>query len=352
MRASPPKKRPARPTRVAILYNVDYLDGSPADPGHSARADVAQVANAVAAALGDGRHDATLVPVDGDLERMRERLDELEPDCAFNLCESLAADARLESAVPIVLEAMAIPYTGSPPAALSAALYKDRVKERLRAAGVPTPEAVVMQRAGDDCALGLPAIVKPVREDGSVGIDAGSVVWDDASLRARVARIRERLGQGVLVERYIDGREINASLVGYPEPRVLPLQEIDFGALPPSMPRIVTYDAKWKPGSIEDLGTRPVLLPALPDADAARVRRVALDAFHAVGLRDYGRIDIRLDAKGTPFVVDVNPNCDLSPDAGLARAAAGVGMAYAELISLLVSWAIDRRAGASVRERA
>ncbi len=337
MQARPPKNK------VAVIYNVDFLDAPPStDPGHSARADVEHVAQAVVSALGGSSHEAVLVPVDGDLERMREQLAAIEPDCAFNLCESLAGDTRLESAVPIVLEAMGIAYTGSPPAALSAALYKDRVKQRLIAAKIPTPEAIAMSGPDDACGVRFPALVKPVREDGSVGIDAGSVVHDERALRERVAWVRERFRQDVLVERYVEGREINVAILGHPNPRALPLQEIDFSALPSSAPRIVTYEAKWKPGSVEDLGTRPVLLPALPNALAARVRRVALQAFRSLGLRDYGRVDVRLDG-GVPLVIDVNPNCDLSPVAGLARAAAGVGMAYHELVAVLVRWALGRR---------
>jgi D-alanine-D-alanine ligase len=145
------------------------------------------------------------------------------------------------------------------------------------------------------------------------------------------------------VERYVEGRELNVSLVGFPAARVLPLSEIDFSGLPAGIPQIVSYDAKWSTGSLEDMGTRPVLHPQLPPGVAARVRRVAADAFRALGLRDYGRVDIRLSPSGTPFVVDVNPNCDLSRNAGMARAASAVGMDYATLVKLIVRYALRRR---------
>ncbi len=330
--------------RVAVLYNVDFEERSAdADAGFSARADVATVATAVVAALREAKHEPHLVPVDGDLQRLRERLNELDVDCAFNLCESLAGDARLESAVPILLEWMRIPYTGSPPEALCAALYKDRVKERLARAGVPTPAACVMRSADDAFSLSFPVIVKPTREDGSVGIEASSVVRDERALRERVALMVERFAQPCLVERFVDGRELNVALFGFPNARVLPLQEIDFSALPPGAPRIVTYDAKWSTGSTDDLGTRPVIMPTLPSAVAARVRRVAVAAFAAVGVRDYGRVDVRLDSSGMPHVVDVNPNCDLSPNAGLTRAASAVGLSHTALVRLLVRYALKRR---------
>jgi len=344
-----PRRPPARltkrrPIRVAVLYNVDFEDTGPeGDPGYAARADVEVVARSIAATLDDGAHEAHLVPVDGDMHELRTRLLELEPDCAFNLCESLAGDARLETAVPLLVELLGIPCTGSSPEALSQALYKDRVKHRLEKAGVPTPRACVMARADDPCDLPFPVIVKPVREDGSAGITSRSVVHDGESLRQVVSEVVRAFRQPCLVEGFIPGRELNVALFGFPTARVLPLSEIDFSQMAEGEPKIVSYAAKWHEGSASDLGTRPVLHPQLPSAVAARVRRVAVEAFRALGMRDYGRVDIRLSASGVPYVVDVNPNCDLSPHAGMARAAAAVGIDYPALAKLLVRYALRRR---------
>jgi D-alanine-D-alanine ligase len=340
----PPPRRTRPGKRIAVLYNVDFEDACPEDdPMWASRADVAYVATSVATALASAGHDAHLVGLDGDLSGMRAKLLDLEPDCAFNLCESLVGDARLESAVPLVLELLGIPFTGSPPEVLGFALRKDRVKQRLEAAGIPTPAGCTLSRPGDPCDLPFPLIVKPVREDGSAGISRTSVVHGEAELRREVRLILSSFKQPALVEQYVDGREFNVAMLGHPTPRVLPLSEIDFTALPAGAPRIVSYEAKWATGSVDDLGTVPVLHPALPNAVAARVRRVATDAFRAVGVRDYGRVDVRLAANGTPHVVDVNPNCDLSPQAGMARAAAAVGIDYTALAGLLVRYALRRR---------
>jgi D-alanine-D-alanine ligase len=325
---------------------------------------VGLVATGVAEALGEHGCEPHLVPVDGDLPALRDRLADLEPDCAFNLCESLVGDARLESAVPLVLELLGIPFTGSPPEVLSLALRKDRVKQRLEAAGIPTPPGRVLTRSDDwlpggspsgraaEGDLEFPLIVKPVREDGSVGICHGSVVRSAEELREAAARVIETLRQPCLVEQYIDGREFNVALLGHPTPRVLPLSEIDFSGLPADVPRIVSYDAKWASGSVDDLGTVPVLHPSLPSAVGARVRRVAAEAFRAVGVRDYGRVDLRLSQSGVPFVVDVNPNCDLAKHAGMARAASAVGIDYGALVGLLVRYALRRRQAGMVAVRA
>jgi len=336
---------------VAVLYNVDALDGGPqADPCFAVRETVAALAREIAEALaGDGRHTTSLVAVEGDFAELRARLEAARPACVFNLCESLAGDARLETVLPTLLELMGIPFTGSPAAALSAALRKDRVKCLLERAGVPTPIGAVLTTASEPCAVPLPAIVKPAWEDGSAGIWARSVVADTTSLRERVAEVLGLFKGPCLVEQYIDGREFNVALLGFPEARILPLQEIDFSALPADHPRIVSYRAKWSPGSPEDLGTRPILHPELAPELAARVRRAATEAWRVVGGRDYGRVDVRVDAAGAPYVVDVNPNCDLSADAGFARAAGAVGLDYPALLRLLVGYALRRQSGLASR---
>ena len=346
------RRGPARRTRankrIAVLYNVDFEDARPEDdPMWASRADVAFVATSVATALASSGYDPQLVGVDGDLAGLRNRLLEHEADCAFNLCESLVGDARLESAVPLVLELLNIPFTGSPPEVLAFALRKDRVKQRLEAAGIPTPRGQVLTRPDDPCDLPFPLIVKPVREDGSAGITHASVVRDPHELARVVQSVVTSFRQPALAEEYIDGREFNVAMLGHPTPRVLPLSEIDFSGLPDGVPRIVSYDAKWTSGSVDDLGTVPVMHPSLPNTLAARVRRVAADAFRAVGVRDYGRVDVRLAANGVPYVVDVNPNCDLSPHAGMARAAAAVGIDYEDLAGLLVRYALRRRRSAA-----
>ena len=331
--------------RVAIVHNVDFdLDAPSDEPGNAARAGIAHVARAIERTLQDGAHVAQTIPVDGDLFQMRERLASYEPDVVFNLCESLCGDARLESAVPLVLDGLSVPYTGSPPSALSAALYKDRVKALLHRAGVPTPESQVVGHESELRPMRYPAIVKPTREDGSIGISSTSVVYDEESCRRKVHEVSRALKQPVLIERFVKGREFNVGLFGFPSARILPLSEIDFTRLPSHLPKIVSYEAKWSEGSTEDLGTVPVTFPQLPPAIAARIRKVALEAYRALGARDYGRVDVRLsDDDGTPYVVDVNPNCDLAPESGLARAAAAVGIDYQAMMRLLVRYALRHR---------
>jgi len=199
-------------------------------------------------------------------------------------------------------------------------------------------------------ALEFPLIVKPAREDASVGISLDSVVHDRAALERQVTYVLSRYRQPALVERYIDGREIYVSMLGRPEgpPEIFPFYEIDFSLMPADRPRIVSFEGKWVEGSDEFVGTKPVLCEGLSTELRARVTQMALRAFEAMEIRDYARLDIRLatggpDA-GTPYVIDVNPNCDLSDEAGgYAKAARAAGLAYDEVIRRIVELALLRR---------
>jgi len=193
----------------------------------------------------------------------------------------------------------------------------------------------------------FPAIVKPEREDGSTGIAVESVVHDMAALRARVEHVIATYRQPAVVQRYIHGREIGISLVGWPVPRVLPPGEILFAGLPPGHPHILTFSSKWDPESIDWTGTAAV--PAvLRPREQRRVAAIGRRAFEVLGLRDYGRVDVRLDERGVPYVIDVNPNCDLSQDGGFSLAAARGGLSYAGSIWEILRSALRRRPDVSV----
>jgi D-alanine-D-alanine ligase len=333
---------------VVVVHNRDFdLAADPAaDPTMASRADVENAARDVAQALSARGHRVQTYAVpDGDpafaaLEAVRW-LEHIHPDLTFNLCESLAGDARHEALLPSLLEAAGLRYTGSGPLSLGLALRKDLCKRLLTTHGVPTPEGVPVADEAELAALALPfpQIVKPTREDASVGIHSSSVVRDRAALEARVRAIWSEHAQPALVERYVDGRELYVSLVNG---RVMPMHEIDFSEMPPELPRIVAYAGKWEPGSPEWKGTQSVRArPVAPDAQA-RCEAAARAAFAALELRDYARVDLRLDASGQPWVIDVNPNCDLSEGAGVSRASSFAGLAYADLIEEVCASAMQR----------
>jgi D-alanine-D-alanine ligase len=332
--------------RIAVIFNRDF-EGATADPENRAREDIQNVATEVVDVLKKAGYDTLSLGVRDDLTALLTSLRDPAPVTVFNLCESLRGDNRFEALVPMLLEFEGLVYTGSPPTTLLSALHKDRTKQLLLAAGVPTPRSITFMSADVEAARSLrfPLFVKPTREDASVGISSASVVNDIAELEARVRHVLMHYNQPVLVEEYIVGREINASVLERARraPEVLPLHEIDFSDMPSDQPKIVSFEAKWVEESPQYRGTRPVLCQ-LSDDVRQRVIEVALAAFRAIGLRDYGRVDLRLAEDGTPFVIDVNPNCDLSSQGGgFARAARAAGMSYADLVLRLLGLALERR---------
>ena len=186
--------------------------------------------------------------------------------------------------------------------------------------------------------------MKPEREDGSKCITRRSVVRSRRRLREQVAEVVETCRQPAVVQRYVDGREFAVSLLGWPVPRVLPLGEILFGDLPKGHPHILTYASKWRPDTIESIST-PSVAAVLRPRELRKIAAAGRRAFEVLGLRDYGRVDVRIDDRGDPYVIDVNPNCDLSTDGGFARAAERAGMTYAQLIWEILRGAIRRLEG-------
>ena len=331
-------------SRVLVVHNRDY-EGADADPENRARADVLSTAEGVRQALERLGHPVDLLGVGGDLDGVLREIATFEPAVVFNLCESIDGISSLEPLMPLLLERAGLSYTGSPPLTLGLAVHKHKAKDVLRGAGVPTPEAVLMTTSDvSRIDLPFPLIVKPGREDASVGITLESVVHDRAALERQVTFILARYRQPALVERYIEGREIYISMLERPEGgvEVLPLYEIDFAEMPAGAPRIVSFDGKWVESSPEFNGTKPVACALAPDL-MARLTTVAETAFAAMELRDYARLDVRLDAAGTPYVIDVNPNCDLSDGAGFARAARAAGLGYDAVIGRIVELALQRR---------
>ncbi len=341
--------------KIAVLFNTDYEVATVEGPGSSSAGEVAIDAAAVAfaarsvsAALVDNGHAVETIGIRGtEVFEVIARLRAEPPDLVFNLCESLGGDPRNEPALAGLLDLFAIPYTGADLLALASCLHKHRTKDILVGAGVATPpyrllEAATLADPALD-ALDYPWFLKLDHEDASVGITEANLVGSAAALRARAAAMIAEFAQPVLAERYVAGREINVTLLGNgADLAMLPLHEIDFAAMPAERPHIVSYAAKWDEHHVDYAGTKPVPLRDASPALAAAVEAIARRAYLALGLRDYGRVDLRVDAAGAPWVIDVNPNCDISPDAGVARSAAVAGLAYPALIKRIADTALHR----------
>ncbi len=330
---------------LAILFNHDF-EHLPEGVARSSQDEVVGVANRIELALAARGASVAAFPVGEDPFALPRDFLAGRPDLVVNLCESFANDSRGEIIVPTLLDLLGVPYTGSKALTLLLALHKHKAKEILQARGVPTPAWHLVERPEDLAAVRLPfpVIVKPAHEDASIGIDRRSLAQDASQLEWACRRVLEERRQPALVEQFVDGRELNVALLGPDgdrEPQVLPVNEIDFSGLAGDHPRIVTYAAKWDESAPEFKGTPPVR-SQLPAQTLERVSAVARAAYRALEVRDYGRVDIRLAADGTPYVIEVNPNCDLSADAGYARAARSAGLDYEALVWRLVEIAQRR----------
>lgn len=295
----------------------------------------------VEAALQRKRHSTRRAALGRDPRGFLAAARAFRPHAIFNLCESVGGKEYLEKNAVALFEMIGIPFTGNGVLPLGICQRKGLTKRILRTAGIPTPQfAVVPPGARSPRWLDLPAIVKPAWTDGSLGITARSVVRNDDALRRRIGYVHRRFAQPALVERFIAGRELQVALVGNIRPFVLAIAELSYEGLADRNPKICTYAAKWIRGSAYYKYTNPVLPAPVGRALERRVREIAAEVFRVFELRGYARVDFRVE-DDVPYVIDVNPNPDISADAGMAKAARHAGMSYADLIDRIVRIALE-----------
>jgi D-alanine-D-alanine ligase len=333
-----------RGPRILILYNEPVLSAS--HPDAESEHEILFTVDAVSKTLIQAGFSVSRLGVSHDPSLLLSRLREERPDAVFNLYEGTADNGNTEAYVAGLLEWLGLPFTGSPSHALCHARTKHLTKYLLRGAHLPTPEFMVAdQPSVPECPLRWPVIVKPALQDASVGIDQGSVVTDQHQLAERVRYLLARYEPPVLVEEFIAGREFNVGLIEAPELRVLPLSEIVFTGSDPACWPIVTYDAKWKPGT-RDFETAVPRSPAQTAPElAGQLERLACRAFRLLGCRDYARVDFRVDGGDRPYIIEVNPNPDFSPLAGLASGLEAAGFSHERFTVDLVRHVLARGVG-------
>jgi D-alanine-D-alanine ligase len=266
-------------------------------------------------------------------------------DLVFNLTESYGGDDTMDMNVAAYLELLCLPYTGGGPHAQLLAQDKALAKKMFAFHGIRTPYFATAYRGNIDHAhdINFPLIVKPSKEDGSIGIDAQSVVESVKELMERIQYIQDEFDSPALIEEYIEGREVYAAILGsYEKAEALPLVELDLSNLPKGTPKIATYDVKFEKETEAYRLTKSHLAEDLDEATKNSLTETALAAYKAVKLRDYGRIDMRLTAKGEVFVIEANPNPWLSSKQEFAMAAKASGRSYTQLIGEIVDMAMAR----------
>jgi D-alanine-D-alanine ligase len=335
---------PSASLRIAVVYNTDFDEPSGNSLSYEADAEIREIAARVAAILETNGHEPTLITVSDRLGPLADQLRAGGTDAAFNLVESLGGEPSREAEVPELLESLRIPYTGNHASVLRLAHAKDETRRVLEGARVAVPRGFVIQGEDPEAIdLPFPLFIKPARTDASIGIDQGSILRDQRALRERLVYLRASFPGPYLVEEYLPGKEVNVAI--FPEPIAgrLVCTEIDFSACAEGVAPIVTYDCKWRPGT-PDYSARSV--PCEGRSSPAMIeeaQRVARQAFLAIGGGSYGRVDLRLGEDDRFYVIDVNPNPDLDPEAGLSIAARSVGVEHDALIMSLLDQALSVR---------
>lgn len=290
-------------------------------------------------------HRVSILGVHGDVKRLIAGLSRRKPDLVFNLMEMFGDNVFGDIPVTGLLELLGVRYTGSGPGELYLSQDKGLTKKLLAFEDILYPRYAVFSRqaafeTGGN--LRMPLFVKPLRSDASLGIGGKSLVHDAVALMERVAAIHRELEDSALAEEYIDGREFYVGVLGNAQPKALPPVEVDFTGFPEGVPKVMDSKAKWDERSKEYKGTRSVIAN-LPDELRARLQKVAVDAYRALRVHDYGRVDLRLTETGEIYVLEVNASCYLEKASEFAMAAAAAGLDYPRLIEEVVNLAIDRQ---------
>ncbi len=290
-------------------------------------------------------HQCFVVAIRDEIFSVIYWLKEIRPDVVFNLCEGVYGNSCWEMDIPALLDLFHIPYTGSPPLTLGLCQNKGKVKDILHSQGIQTPPYTIFDRPVRQVKKGsFPVIVKPIHEDGSLGISKGSVVFDEAHLKKQIRYVIEKYGQPALVEEFVNGRELNVSVVEINgKVDVLPISEIDYSEFPAGVPRICGYEAKWIPESVEYQKAKPVCPAPLEAEMKKRLEQTAIRVFKLFECRDYARVDFRVDQDGRIYVIEVNPNPDISPQSGMSREIKAKGMTYVQFIEGLLEKALQRK---------
>ena len=335
--------------KIIIIYDRVLVDEAEEAASSSERTPVTrtldrkEVEDEVAEALVKLGHEPVMHEVDGTTKSLLA-LARMDCDLVFNLCESFAGDDTADFKIAAFLELFGKKYTGAGTHGLMLAQDKAIAKKIFAFHGVHTPVFAKSFRGRLDFShdLQFPVIVKPAREDGSIGIEFSAVVSSIRELMERMDWLHQHFDSPVLIEEYVEGREMYVAIIGNEKPEALPVIELDLSKLPAGTPRIAAAEVKWGKGTKAYKDTKSAIATDLPEEIMGALQHAAIAAYQALELRDYGRIDMRLKADGRVYVIEANPNPWLSSRAEFAMAARRAGRSYTDLIGEIVELAIAR----------
>lgn len=333
------------PVSIFPVYNGKPIDESNI-PNDLSESGFSKEINNIKKCLLENFTEVSTIALNNNIERTVNKLVSYSPDFIFNFVESIDGISSYEYCTAGLFEMLGYDFTGNLPATLGNCLNKARAKTILSSYGINTPASFIIRFDykgkfnQDNFPLKFPVILKLLTEDASIGISELSVVKDFVSLNNHVEFLKSNYRQDIIAEEYIDGRELNVAILG---DKVLPVSEIKFDGLPDGLPKIVTYDGKWIADSVYYENTKPSCPAQLDPALRKKIEETALLAYEAMDCRDYARVDIRLDKNNVPFVIEVNPNPDISVDSGFVRAASAAGIDYSSLLCSIADFALTRK---------
>ena len=327
---------------VGIAYNA-YDPLTARKQERASEESVEQTAKEVLTAVTELGYMAFILPLHKSFMSFLNRLKDLNADVLINLCEAFAGHPQLEANVAAAYVLLGVAFTGNDSRTLALCLNKFKTKAVLKSWGLPTAPARLVDAPDTKLDFPFPVIVKPNTEDASLGVSAESVVTDAEGLAKQVQRILDVYEQPALVEAFIEGREFNVAVFEDAKPEALPVSEIDFSKMPEGESHILSYEAKWLPDDILYTSTPPICPAPIEDVLKVKLQDAAVRAFQAVGCRDYARVDFRMDKKGKLYILEVNPNPDISLNAGYVRALGVAGIEYKAFWQKLIVRALARK---------
>jgi D-alanine-D-alanine ligase len=340
--------------RVTILYDA-VEDAAKAEDAASGEAPAPLVSEQIEAVLRERGHAVRRLAATGTALDLARQIQQDDADVIFNVCESFHGVNDKEQNVAALLELAGKTFTGSGSLGLALAQDKGLTKKLLAFHGIATPRFAIIEDGAVDHVdeIDFPMFVKPANADASIGIDNRSVVRNVKELMERISYVETEFDAPALIEEFIDGREIFVAVLDGHKPEALPVVEWDLSKVPAGAPRIAGAEVKWDRSN--PANRTPLTAPEdLPEPVRDALRSAAVEAFRALKLRDYGRVDVRLrKRRGAPdddplqgwefFLIEVNPNPHLARDAEVPAAAARAGLDYGGLIERILQSALARR---------
>jgi D-alanine-D-alanine ligase len=335
-----------RNRKLNITAVVEEVAISKDDPEFRLRPKESSMEHDVMRALRRMGHKVTVLGIFDRIEPLVAGIEKNPPDLVFNFAEQFANDRRHDKHVAGLLEMMAIPFTGTGSSGLMLARDKALAKQILSAVGVRVPGFWVFplgNKVHIPRQLFFPLVVKPAYGDGSEGISNASLVHDHDGLRQRIEMLHERFKQDVIAEEYIEGHEVYIGVLGNARLQVLPPYEVRFGNSEEGGPVLATYQVKWNK-QYRDKWKIEFGFADLPRKLALRVAAVCRKAYRILQLRDYARLDLRITPREEIYVLEANPNPDITQGEEVAEAARKAGMSYQRFINRIVKHALERHA--------